>query len=432
MSPTLLKNPLRISAAITLMILLVLSASEFIHWHDDEHVDFRVYLTAAQLVREHKGAEIYNAADTGQNPQIRFAPADSLFQRTASSLGIAKVRLYVYPPTLADALVPFTFLSLKQAGNAWLLFNILCIAITAMLVTWMFYDSIFHVACIGFFIGIFCFRANILALEQGQISSVLLLLWTAGIAFYVKGFKRASAAVFALATAIKLTPLLVLLPFLLWREWKWLRWFALSLLALGLVLCLVNGPSSLLDYALHVMPPMSAGYSHIDNLSLSSAIPQLYLGLTGGDFRTPNVPVPTTVVITTKIITTTVLLAGLFYIYKLGRICSILDRAKILSLVALLSLYCSPIAWRSAYGLVFLAALFLWKDAFDRGASNFELALLIVCTLEFSFALDTIFLRLTHGALLSSTALLAPLTGCVLIFYTLRKMQLARITQAAH
>lgn len=432
MQRTLMTSLVRISAAITLMILLVLSASEFLHWHDTEHVDFRVYLTAAQLVREHKGAQIYNAADTGQNPQIRFAPADSLFQRTASSLGIPEVRLYVYPPTLADALVPLTFLSLQHAGDAWLIINLLCIALTAMLVTWMLYDSPFRIACLGLFIGAFCFRANILALEQGQISIVLLLLWTAGIVFYVKGFKRTSAAAFALATAIKLTPLLVVLPFLLWREWKWLRWFALSLVALCLILCLVNGPYSLLDYALHVMPPMSAGYPHIDNLSLSSAIPQLYLGLTGGDFRTPNIPVPKAVVLTTKLITTTVLLAGLFYLYKLRNIRSLMQRATILSLVALLSLYCSPIAWRSAYGVVFLAALFLWKDAFEQGASLFELALLVLCTLEFSFFLDTIFLRHTHGSLLSSTALLAPLTGCVLIFFTFRKLQLARSTPAAH
>jgi len=119
------------------------------------------------------------------------------------------------------------------------------------------------------------------------------------------------------------------------------------------------------------------------------------------------------------------MLAALIGIYRLGPLRSVMERAKILSLVALLSLYCSPVAWRSAYGIVFLAAFFLWKEAFERPASKLELLLLVLCTLEFSFFFDTIFLRLTHGVLLSATALLSPAFGCLLIFCTLRKMRLS-------
>jgi hypothetical protein len=50
------------------------------------------------------------------------------------------------------------------------------------------------------------------------------------------------------------------------------------------------------------------------------------------------------------------------------------------------------------------------------------LLLLVLCTLEFSFFFDTIFLRFTHGVVLSATALLSPISGCLLTFYTLRKM----------
>ena len=103
-----------------------------------------------------------------------------------------------------------------------------------------------------------------------------------------------------------------------------------------------------------------------------------------------------------------VLLATLIGIYRLGPLRSVMERAKILSLIALLSLYCSPVAWRSAYGIVFLAAFFLWKEAFERAVSKLELLLLALCTLEFSFFFDTLFLRFTHGVLLSATALLAP------------------------
>ena len=68
------KSLIRIAASITLLLLLLLAGSEFIKGLGaSDQVDFKVYLTAAQLVREHKGVAIYNDADTGQNPQMRFA-----------------------------------------------------------------------------------------------------------------------------------------------------------------------------------------------------------------------------------------------------------------------------------------------------------------------------------------------------------------------
>jgi hypothetical protein len=410
----------RIAASITLLLLLILAGSELVKGlGTPDQVDFKVYLTAAQLVREHKGVAIYNDADTGQNPQMRFATPGSTFQQTAASIGIAKVRLYVYPPTLADLLVPFTFLSLEYASDVWLALNFLTILGAAMLVTWMLYDTVFHLACIGFFFGILCFRANGWSFGEGQISSVLVLLWTAGIVCYIKGYKRTSAAVFALATALKLTPLMVLFPFLIWREGRWVRWFALSFAAICLILCLVNGPQTLLDYTFHVMPPMSKGFLSLSNVTLPSGLQQLYLGLTGKNFLAEDAVIPHSVVLGSKLIAGAIMLLTLVGIYRLGPLRSLMERGKLLALVALLSLYCSPIAWRSAYGIVFLAALFLWKDAVERGISRLELLFLALCTLEFSFFFDTFFLRFTHGVLLSATALLAPASGCILILYTL-------------
>ena len=418
---------IRIAASITLLLLLALAGSELVKGLDGmDLVDFKVYLTAAQLVREHKGVAIYSDADTGQNPQMRFATPGSTFQKTAADIGIPAVRLYVYPPTLADLLVPFTFLSVQRASIAWLSLSLLSILGAAMLFTWMLYDTIFHIATLGFFFGILLFRGNGWSFGEGQVSSLLILLWTAGIACYVKGFKGVSAAAFALATAIKLTPLIVLLPFLVWREARWVRWFALSLAGICVILCLVNGPRSLIDFALHVMPPMSAGCISASNVSIPSAIQQLYLGLTGKPVVEAAI-IPKVVLLGSKIVAGVVMLLALVAIYRLGSLRSTMDRAKILSLIALLSLYCSPVAWRSAYGIVFLAAFLLWKEAFTAGISKLGLMILVVCTLQFSFFFDTFFLRFAHGVLLSATALLTPAFGCLLVFYTFHSMRLSRL-----
>jgi hypothetical protein len=417
------KSTLHTAAVLTLLVLLTFAASEAIKWSPSpDQADFEVYLTAAHLVRHHQGAAIYNSADTGQNPQMHFAPTGSLFQHAATAIGISKVRLYVYPPTLADLLIPFTYLSLPSANSLWLACNILCIALAALLMSWMLFDSIIHIASLGFFVAILCFRSNIWAFGDGQISSVLLLLWTAGIVFYFKGFARTSSILFALATSIKLTPLLVVLPFAVWQEWRWLRWFAVSLVVLAILLSALNGPSTLLDYVLHVMPPMSSGFVSISNISIPSGLQMFYLGLTHHNVQAEYIAVPKAIVFASKLITGGILLAALAAIYRLGQR-SPMERAEILAFIALLSLYCSPIAWRSAYGIVFLAAILLWKHAFDRGSTRLGLALLILATLEFSFILDTFFLRFAHGILLASISLVAPATGCALIVYTLQQMQ---------
>lgn len=79
------KSTLRIAASLTLLLLLAFAASEAIKWSTNpDQADFEVYLTAAHLVRNHQGIAVYNSADTGQNPQMHFAPANSTFQHTAS------------------------------------------------------------------------------------------------------------------------------------------------------------------------------------------------------------------------------------------------------------------------------------------------------------------------------------------------------------
>ena len=224
----------------------------------------------------------------------------------------------------------------------------------------------------------------------------------------------------------------MLLPFLVWREGRWVRWFALSLAAICVILCLVNGPQSLVDYTFHVMPPMSAGFISDSNVSLPSGLQQLYLGLMGKDFTAENAVIPHAIILGSKLIAAAIMLLTLIGIYRLGPLRSLMERGKLLALIALLSLYCSPIAWRSAYGIVFLAALFLWKEAFERGITALELLPLAACTLEFSFFFDTLFLRFTHGVLLSATALLAPASGCLLILYTLWKMRRHQVTPSAN
>lgn len=57
-----------------------------------------------------------------------------------------------------------------------------------------------------------------------------------------------SALTLALAVHLKTSPAVLVLAFLLERDWRWLAWFALSLLIIGLFPVVTNGISPYLDY----------------------------------------------------------------------------------------------------------------------------------------------------------------------------------------
>ena len=89
--------------------------------------DFRVYFNAASMIRNHEGSHIYDQAADGIDPQLAWADPNTLFAAQARQLGLDHIRLYVYPPLLADMLVPLTSLRLVSAEHAWLLLNVIFI-----------------------------------------------------------------------------------------------------------------------------------------------------------------------------------------------------------------------------------------------------------------------------------------------------------------
>ncbi len=162
--------------------------------------DFEVYDTAATLVHEHQSVHLYDDADTGADPQLKIASPNTVFAQTASRLGVPKVRLYVYPPLLADLVVPFTFLPLATASKLWLLTNfaaLLAIAFLMLKVLQLPWRSTGAVAVLLALLALFSTSE---CLVWGQITIFLLLLWTCGIYFYLRGWFAASGFVFALAT----------------------------------------------------------------------------------------------------------------------------------------------------------------------------------------------------------------------------------------
>ncbi len=360
--------------------------------HRFSHEDFYVYDTAAFLVRSGQSLAIYDGADTGVDPQLRTARPDSKFAETARALGISEVRLYVYPPLLADLMVPFSLVRANIAAWLWV----------ATCVGMLIFAGIIASRSMGALWGSAAMLAMIsgalamglYSMRWGQVTPLLFLLWTLGIFTYRKESPTLSAMALALAGVIKLTPILVVIPFIVLWEWKWLRAYLLSMIALILCMAAVNGPACLIDFQTRVLPSMSGGLSNVDNFSFSSAFQEFYKSAYYAYFHASPVTL-TPAEEAASLCSLLVMILVCWMIYPRRGKLSLTELWGILAAVSLLSASLAPVSWRQAYIVAVLPLSFLWLDLFRNGLRTVSNWMLIAATLVFfTFLRDPIFLRL--------------------------------------
>jgi hypothetical protein len=182
-----------------------------------------------------------------------------------------------FRPTLADLVVPLTYLGPAGALAVWNLLNLSALLISVILLAQLL-EIHSATSRVLLFVIALLFRPAVDCIFWGQVPIFLLLSLTAGFVFYKKGRHWSAAFLFGMAVAIKLTPLIVIVPLLAWRDWKTLRAIATwGAVMLGL-LVLVNGWGPLDLFFLHEMPKMSGKFLHVGNEGLGSAIQVLFHG----------------------------------------------------------------------------------------------------------------------------------------------------------
>lgn len=228
-------------------------------WRPDVRFNnFFIYYTAADFVRSNESIHIYDAIDPGTNPEIIFSDPNTVWAQRMISFGISRTSLYLYPPTLADLMVPLTVLSPSAALIVWNALGVLMILGLSVALTKVlgvkFFGSTFLVAAV-----VLLFRPTLNTIYWGQVTILLMFLLTIGFSLYANGHKNIAAFLFVLAIAIKLEPIVVIIPIIVWRDWKCLRYLVIWSILLCLGLWAVNGSDALNLYFLHHLPAMSGG-----------------------------------------------------------------------------------------------------------------------------------------------------------------------------
>ncbi len=329
--------------------------------------------------------------------------------------GIQKIKLYVYPPFLADLLLPFAWLPVSWALWIWRLLSLLIVALSAYLigrllrVRWPTWPAMLVLA------GIICFSPLWQGLHYGQITVLLFGLWCGGVFAYDKKYKRISGGLFGIAVLIKLTPLLVIFPFLIWRDWRWTRWFLGTVLVGFLLTCVVNSPQLLATFFLHVVPPMSKGIASRENQTILSAVQMIWSH--GRNYS--NLVVPRNILKLGKMLSAGLVAVAVVLTYRLGADLRLERRPLVLAAFALLSPLVSPVAWIDTLVLGYLLLAVLWASLLRQHQSLAEVLLLTSCSIGMGASLaikDLPWIR-------SVTALqyIPLLSSIVLVIYALYK-----------
>jgi Glycosyltransferase family 87 len=368
--------------------------------------DFRVYFTASSMIRNHEGSHIYDQAADGADPQLQWADPNTLFAEHARKLGLDEVKLYVYPPLLADMLVPLAFLRLASAEHAWLVLNAIFVLAATLIMARMFSPNRVRWFWPPLFVAVLLFRPTLDCFFLGQISILLLLLQAAGLYFYFESRTVPAALMFAIITAIKITPLIVIVPLLAFRDWKQLRAFVLALAALLIGICFVNGEGLLRQYVEHVVPSMSAGVVSLQNRNLGTALQIAWQ-------RTDQLPALRSISLLGKLLS----LAVICYAGWLSRFTPKSDFARktaVLMLFFLLGCCLAPVAWRHSYVLAAPALAVLVGRAW-KGRMNAVEFIALCCFLPLVLGLGfTQWASDTGNPLLLDAAMLGPVAGIAL------------------
>ena len=380
---------LLIRIASILLVLVVLRAAYSVTPYireilaNQNGIDFRGYYVAATLVRAHQNLENYAEATRDVDPVTENANPNTVFARTAKSIyDTTDIQIYDYPPTIADLVVPLTYLGPTRALFVWNLLNLSALVVAVHLLAELL--EIHEVnSRILLFAFVLLFRAAIDCIFWGQLPILLLLLLLAGFFNYKKGRYWTAAFLFALAIAIKLTPLIVILPLLAWRDWKTLRAIVVWGAVVVAVLVLINGWQPLDLFFLHEIPKMSGKFLHLSNEGLSNALQMVFHGA-------PMAPTRPMFIWVSRAISAVILgLACWLSQAGLEEKANWKFKTEVFAIFLLLSCCLSPVSWLNAYVLsipvLAIAGFRLW-----RGQSTLlELGLFAMLMLSLSVAVYT-------------------------------------------
>jgi Glycosyltransferase family 87 len=385
---TQMKKP-AVKALFALVVATLLASSigqRYLgHVMEAPDLDFSVYYLTAQVVHFEPKAELYAGTSDG-NPLLRDAPADSALGRQAILNSISATEFYLYPPLLADLIAPFSDLSLPTAAVLWRCFNLGLVLFSTILIAKLLNLRLLSAEFGLLVILAFTFWPVHETIVLGQVAILIMFLNLVCILAYRDGRIVLSAVALALATWLKVTPVLIVPLFFIWRDRKWIAWYIASATALLATVWLVNGWPNLHAY-LQLTAAMGAGLPTEQNKNIESIVTWLYysklftLQTVQPILRSAAPVLPALPALINKVLCALVYGLCLVLVWRRRASASLAERLLVIGLIAVVASTLPPVSWRHGYTIAFFPLAYLWVHHLRQPGSRRQIVLLTLTSI---------------------------------------------------
>lgn len=339
-------------------------------------VDFSAYYLAGKVLDEAPGESIYDLplfADGRLNLNVEDADS-SAWHAAAKRFGVPFAAPYIYPPFFAVVMKPLARLPFAMAYLVWTVVTVLAVVGAVLLSLSVAGVRVGARLAVMLGVGVFSYYPLWDNLFFGQISGVILFLFAAGVWLLVRERALGSALCFALATMIKLTPVLVVPVLVIHRRWRWLAAYAVWCAALLGTSVGQAGWAAHAEFLHKALPSMSCGAPVCQNTSVVAFVQEIFLG------RVPLSAHPSETIPAGACAVSRWVALGI-YLLMLGR-CWAKRRhglvARDIVVIAMLGIAVSPISWWHHSVLDLLPFIYLWGTGVDRAPGNRMLTVLVM------------------------------------------------------
>lgn len=284
---------------------------------------------------------------------------------------------FITPPLSSLLMEPLARLAWQKAYFVWQLLCVLMMMASLYLALRLARDDLPPVAMPIALALAFLFRPFRAELASGNIDVAILFIWVVGAFALQQRLPILSALCFALATAIKVSPIFAVPLLALRRQWRWLFAYALASAALLALSGWWAGWQNQMLWAGHVAPAISWGIKGFYNRSL----PGLVLALSDPHNLRTFLPASPACRLLNSVASGLGYVAFLLWCWRQRKDSQALPVELILLPVIILLL--SPFSWTGHYVLALPVLVNLWVRlrAQVGSASNLDLVLLTGSTM---------------------------------------------------
>jgi hypothetical protein len=388
--------------------------------------DFAAYYVASRLIAEEPRESPYGHA---VGPDGRFVlPYNQMMhpglQTPAARFHVPYAIPFIYPPLTAVLMKPLVRQPFYSAYVTWRWMCAVALCTSIILILNLGGAPIEPKLLLMAGVGSFSYYPARCDLLYGQIGCFILLFLTMSIWLLARKQRALSAVCYALATAIKLTPVLAIPVLAFHRKWMWLFAYSVALFAVIAFSIWQGGWAINRQFVTQVLPGLSCGLPIRTNVSVIAFVEQLFLG------QVPSLEQGVTGLSGTACTISRCVAAGVYGLvllrFWLGRRKG--ELIQEIALIALLAISVSPISWWHHYTVALLPLLYLWCKSQEGERTLLTVLVLVVGTNIVGFLQ---LLTSNHTAQVVLSAIVPLLTVTFIYAYSGQRKQTGKTSSPA-